>query len=125
MQTQSHPTIVTVLVGAVLAMALAAPVASAVPVSEPPVFPSAVPSAPGERTGVAAGTNAARAQERYYGSYGDPQPLSPAGGTSVDSTSVDWAAIGISLGGTCLLVGAMIALVMRTRRRTARVRVAA
>jgi hypothetical protein len=124
MQTQSHPSLITVLVGALLALAIAAPAALAVPTSEPPVWPSAVPSQPGELTGPAADPTAARAQEAYYTSYGDPAPLTQAG-VSVDDGGVDWAAIGIAVGATCLLIGAMIALVMRTRRRTGRVHVAA
>ena len=42
-----------------------------------------------------------------------------------DDGGIDWAAIGIAIGGTCLLAGALIALVMRTRRRTGRVRAVA
>jgi hypothetical protein len=124
MQTQPHTSLVTVLVGAVLALALAAPIASATTPSEAPAFPSAVPSQPGSLTGSAAGTNAARAQERYLSSYGDAKPLTPLSSPAGDG-GIDWASIGIALGGTMLLTGAVIALVMRTRHRTGRVRVAA
>ena len=124
MQTQSHPSLATVMIGAVLALALAAPAAIAAPSSEPPVFPSAVPSQPGELTG-SQSTESARAQERYYSSYGDAAPLNPPTTASADTGGVDWTAIGVSLGATVMLVGAVSALVMRTRRRTHSVRVAA
>ena len=65
MQTQSHPSLVTILTAAVLALVFAAPAASAQTQPEPPAFPSAVPSQPGALTGPAGDTNAARAQERY------------------------------------------------------------
>jgi hypothetical protein len=123
MQTQPHPSLATVMIGAVLALALAAPAAIAAPSAEPPVFPSAVPSQPGELTG-SQGTEAARAQERYYTSYGDAAPLSSSSTTSADTGGVDWTAIGVSLGATVMLVGAVVALIMRTRRRTHGVRVA-
>ena len=45
--------------------------------------------------------------------------------TDSGSGGVDWASIGIALGGTVLLTGAAIALVTRTRRRTGRAHVAA
>ena len=124
MQTQPHPSLVTVLIGAVLALALAAPAAIAAPSAQPPVFPSAVPSQPGELTG-SQSTEAARAQERYYASYGDAAPLSPPSTASADTGGVDWTAIGISLGATVVLLGAVVALVMRTRRRMHSVRLAA
>ena len=69
-------------------------------------------------------SNAARAQERYYTSYGNAAPLTPLSQPAHDG-GVDWAAIGIALGATCLLTGAVVALVVRTRRRTGRVHVAA
>ena len=90
----------------------------------PPAFPSGVPSQPGELTGDAAATTSARAQERYYASYGDARSLSPRH-AAVDGGGVDWAAIGISIGGTAMLLGAVIALAMRTRQRTSRARVIA
>jgi hypothetical protein len=123
MQTQPHPTFAKVLIGAALALAIGAPAAVAAPT--PPSFPQAVPSQPGELTSSTAEAESARAQERYYTSYGQPSSLSPSSTTSADSGGVDWTAIGISLGATIVLVGAVIALVMRTRRRTGNVHVAA
>jgi len=124
MQTKPHTTFATVLVGVMLAFTVAAPGAFANPMPQPPAFPSAVPSQPGQLTGTAAAIRSARAQERYYSSYGHSKPLaSPV--APIHSGGTDWAAIGISVGGTCLLVGALIALVSRVRRRTHRVRVAA
>ena len=125
MQTQPHISLAKVLTFAVLALFAAAP-AAALADSAPtaPNFPSAVPSYPGALTGQDRATEAARAQERYYSSYGDPAPLNPPV-TSAGDGGVDWAAIGIALGGTCLLAGAAIALVTRTRRRTGRAHVAA
>ena len=124
MQRKSHTTVATALIGAVLAFTVVAPGAFATPMPQPPAFPSAVPSQPGQLTGTAAAIQSARAQERYYSSYGHSKPLaSPV--APVQSSGTDWATIGISLGATCLLVGALITLGARTRRRTHRVRVAA
>jgi hypothetical protein len=120
MQAQPHNSLVTILVGAVLALTVATPIASA---SARPAFPSAVPSQPGALTGAAADTEAARAQERYLASFGDVKPLTPVS-APIDDGGIDWASIGIAVGSTVLLTGAVIALVMRTRRRTGRVRVA-
>jgi len=89
-----------------------------------PAFPSGVPSQPGELTGQAATSKSARAQERYYASYGDAPSLSPRH-AAVDAGGVDWAAIGITIGGTAMLLGAVITLAMRTRHRTSRTRVIA
>ena len=91
---------------------------------EPPAFPSGVPSPRGELTGQAATSKSARAQERYYASNGDAPSLSPRH-TVVDAGGVDWAAIGITVGGTAMLLGAVITLAMRTRHRTSRTRVIA
>jgi hypothetical protein len=124
MQPQRHTSFVTVIACTVLALCVAAPAVLADPASIAPAFPSAVPSQSGSLTGPASADNGARAEERYYSSYGDPAPLSPVS-VRADDGGVDWASIGIALGGTCLLIGAVIALVMRTRRRTNRVRVAA
>ena len=124
MHTQSHTTFAKLLTGAVLALCVAAPAALADSGSTAPNFPSAVPSQPGSLTGPDTASNAARAQERYYSSYGEPAPLSPLSAPA-DDGGIDWATIGIAVGGTCLLTGAVIALVMRTRRRTGRVHVAA
>jgi hypothetical protein len=124
MQPQPHRSLATVVIGAALAVALAAPAAMAAPAQEPPAWPSAVPSQPGEPAG-SQNTAPARAQERYYSSYEDAAPLSPTSTEPVDAGGVDWTAIGISLGATVVLVGAVIALVMRTRRRTHGMRVAA
>jgi hypothetical protein len=124
MQPQRHTSFVTVIACAVLALFVAAPAALAHPASTGPAFPSAVPPQAGSLTGPDSAGNDARAQERYYSSYGDPAPLSPLS-VRADDGGVDWATIGIALGGTCLLIGAVIALVTRTRRRTTRVRVAA
>ena len=122
MQTQSHTSLVTVLIGAVLALAIvAAPAASA---ATPPEFPRAVPAQQGALTGPAAQTRAARAQERYLTSYGDPKPLTQVS-ESVDDGGVDWTSIGIVVGGTFLLLGAVLPLLMRTRRRSGRTHVAA
>jgi hypothetical protein len=115
MQTKSHTTFAAVLAGAVLALAVVSPAAFSRPASEPPVFPSAVPSQPGQITGPAAAAETARAQERYYSSYGDPKPLI-AHDASVGDGGVDWAAIGIGVGASCILIGALVALVSRTRR---------
>jgi hypothetical protein len=124
MQTKSHTTFAAALVGAVLALAAASPAAFSAPVSEPPAFPSAVPSQPGQLTGTDPATEAARAQERYYTSYGESKPPI-ANDASVGDSGVDWATIGITVGATFILVGALAALVSRTRRRTHRARVVA
>ena len=124
MQTQPHTSFATILVFAALALFVAAPAAFADSASTAPAFPSAVPSQPGALTGTDNASNIARAQESYYSSYGHPAPLSPVS-TSDGGGGVDWATIGIVIGGICLLGGAVTALVKRTRRRTARVRVAA
>ena len=123
MQTRPHTSLVTVLIGAVLALAVAtAPAASAaVP---PPDFPTAVPAQPGAPTGPTAETSAARAQERYLTSYGDPKPLAQVS-EPVDDGGVDWTSIGIVVGGTVLLLGAVVTLLMRTRRRSGRVHITA
>jgi hypothetical protein len=120
MQPQRNTSFVTAIACAVLFLFVAAPAALAASAPTAPNFPSAVPSQAGSLTGPDRASNAARAQERYYSSYGDPAPLSvaPADG------GVDWASIGIAVGGSCLIIGAAIALVTR-RRHTARVRVAA
>jgi hypothetical protein len=120
-QTQSHISLTTILVGAVLALAVVAPATFA---ALPPEYPSAVPSQPGAVTGPVADTNAARAQERYLTSYGDPKPLAHVS-ARVEDSGIDWTSIGIVVGGTVLLLGAVIPLVMRTRRRSGRVHVAA
>jgi opacity protein-like surface antigen len=119
-QTQSHTSFAKLLVCAVLALCVAAPAALA----DAPAFPSAVPSQPGALTGPDSTSNAARAQERYYSSYGTPAPLSQPS-NPVDDGGIDWSAIGIAIGGAFLIVGVPMAVLMRTRRRTARVRVAA
>ena len=89
-----------------------------------PAFPNGVPSQPGELTGQAATSKSARAQERYYASYGDAPSLSPRH-AAVDGGGIDWPAIGITIGGTAMLLGAVITLAMRTRHRTSRTRVIA
>ena len=124
MQTQPHTSLVTVLIGAVLALCVAAPAALADSPPTAPNFPSAVPSQPGALTGPDSASNAARAQERYYSSYGEPAPLTPLS-QAADDGGVDWTAIGIVVGGTVLLLGAVISLLMRTRRRTGRAHVTA
>jgi hypothetical protein len=123
-QTQPHITLAKVLAFAALALFAAAPASFADSTPTAPNFPSAVPSQPGAPTGQDASGNAARAQERYYSSYGQPTPLSPLS-EPADDGGVDWASIGIAVGGTFLLAGALIALVTRTRRRTGRAHVAA
>jgi hypothetical protein len=123
-QTQSHTSLVTVIACAVLALCVAAPAAFAGSGTTAPAFPSAVPSRPGAITGAISASNSARAQERYYTSYGKPASLTPLS-EPADDADIDWASIGIALGATCLLTGAVIALVIRTRRRTGRVHVAA
>ena len=65
-----------------------------------------------------------RCAAQHVRAYGNPAPMSPPS-VAADDGGVDWAVIGIAIGGTCLLAGALIALVMRTRRRTGRVHVAA
>ena len=124
MQTQPHTTLATVIACAALALFVAAPTALAGSPSTAPNFPSAVPSQPGEVTSTDSASNVARAQERYYSSYGEPAPLAPLTEPATGG-GIDWAMIGIALGGTCLLTGAAIALVKRTRRRTGRVHIAA
>jgi hypothetical protein len=124
MQTKSNISFAAALAGAVLALAVASPAALSKPASAPPAFPSAVPSQPGQLTGAAAAAKTARAQEGYYTSYGNPKVLI-SHKASVDDGGVEWAAIGISVGAICILAGALVALVTRTRRRTHRVRVAA
>jgi hypothetical protein len=69
-----------------------------------------------------AGTNAARAQERYYSSYGTPAATQPKQSVTDDGTP--WAVVVFGLAGAFLVAGA-IAFAGRTRRRTARVRIAA
>ena len=124
MQTQSHTSFAKVLACAALALFVAAPAALA----------DRSPTAPGlpERRAVAAGgAHGPRQRERRR-----PRPgallrvLRRAGSAEpahepADDGGVDWAAIGIGLGATVLLLGAVIALLMRTRRRTGRARVVA
>ena len=124
MQTQPHISFAKVLVCAALAVFVAAPAAFANSASTAPAFPSAVPEEPGAITGTDSASNSARAQERYLTSYGNPAPLTPLS-EPADDGGIDWASIGIALGATCLLTGAVIALVVRTRRRTGRVHIAA
>ncbi len=124
MQTQPHISFAKVLVCAALALFVAAPAALAAAPPTAPNFPSAVPSEPGALTGTDSASNAARAQERYYSSYGDPAPLTPLS-QPADDGGIDWTSIGIALGATCLLAGAVVALVTRTRRRTGRAHIAA
>lgn len=121
MQIEQHTTFATTIVGIVVALAFAAPAAFSMPVSDPPAFPSAIPSQPGQLTGTAA--DPARARERYYTSYGKPQSLSRPE-ASIEGGSGDWMPIGISVGASIVLVGAVIAL-SRMRRRTHRARVVA
>ena len=116
MQTQPHISLTTILVGAALALAVMAPTTFA---ALPPEWPSAVPSQPGAMTGPAASSNPARAQERYLTSYGDPKPLAQIS-ERVDDGGIDWTTIGIVVGGTVLLLGAVISLLMRTRHRSGR-----
>jgi hypothetical protein len=123
-QTHPHTSLATVIVCAALALFVAAPTAFADSPSTAPNFPSAVPSQPGEVTSADSASNVARAQERYYSSYGEPAPLAPLSEPATDG-GIDWTSIGIVLGGTCLLAGAVITLVKRTRRRTGRVHIAA
>jgi hypothetical protein len=122
--TQSHTSFATILACAVLALCVAAPAGFASSAATAPAFPSAVPSQPGELTGRDSAVTAAQAQGRYYASFREQTPLSPAS-TPADDGGVDWSAIGIAVGGTCLLAGGMIAILMRTRRRTGRVRAVA
>ena len=124
MQAQPHISFAKVLVCAALAVFVAAPAALADSGSTAPAFPSAVPSQPGALTGPDSASNTARAQERYYTSYGDPTPLTPLS-VPADDGALDWVAIGIVVGATCLLAGAVVGLVRRTRRRTGRVRAVA
>jgi len=120
MQTKPHTTFTTAIVGIVVALIVAAPAAFSMPAGE---TPSTVPSQPGRTTGAPTAVELGRAQERYYSSYGKPQPLTrPV--ASVDGGGTDWTAIGISLGAAIILIGALIALVTRTRRAH-RVRVVA
>ena len=120
MQVQTHISFAKLLVCAALAVFVAAPAAFADTAPTAPAFPSAVPSQPGALTAPDSASDTARAQERYYTSHGKPTPLTP-GSTPAADDGIDWSTIGIAIGGTCLLAGALIALVMRTRRRTSRV----
>jgi hypothetical protein len=64
--------------------------------------------------------DAARAQERYYSSYGEPQPLSvPQSPAPTDDTP--WLAIAAALAAALVVAGATSTLVVRLRRRVARV----
>ena len=121
MQTQPHISLTTILVGAVLALAVMAPTTFA---ALPPEYPSAVPSQPGAATNPVPDITAARAQERYMTSYGDPKPLAQVG-ERADDGGIDWTSIGIVVGVTVLLLGALIPLFMRTRHRSGRTHVAA
>jgi hypothetical protein len=124
MQTKSHKSFAAAVAGAVLALAVASPAAFSMPTGEPPAFPSAVPAQPGQVTGPDGTVEAARAKERYLTSYGNPKPLTNPDAQVADD-GADWAAIGIAISATCILAGALVALVSRTRRRTHRARVAA
>jgi hypothetical protein len=119
--TQSHTSFAKILAFAAIVLFVAAPAAVADSGTAAPNFPRAVPSQPGALTSPNRATAAARAQERYYTSYGVPTPVSHVS-TPPDDGGTDWPAIAIAVGGTCLLGGALIAVLMRTRRRTARVR---
>ena len=123
MQTKPHTMLATALAGIVIALTVA-PAAFSNPASRAPAFPSAVPAQPGFLTGSAASSNPARAQQQYFTSYGKPQPLARPE-SSAASSGVDWAAISISFGACSALIGALIALVAHTRRRTHRVRAVA
>jgi hypothetical protein len=63
--------------------------------------------------------DAALAQEQYYSSYG---PASHPAATAADSSP--WLTVALGVGLTLLVAGG-VAVAVRTRRRTARVRVAA
>jgi hypothetical protein len=121
--TQSHTSFTAVVASVVLALSVIASPALAGSASTPPAFPTAVPSQPGALTGSDRATHAALAQQRYYTSYGTPAPLAPVSAPTDDGGGVDWPAIAIAVGAACLLAGAPIALLMRTRRRTGRARV--
>jgi hypothetical protein len=121
MQPQRHTSFVTVIACVVLFLSVTAPAALAASAPTAPNFPIAVPTQAGSLTGPDSADNAARAQESYYSSYGDPAPLEVA---PAHGGGVDWASIGIALGASCLIIGAGIVLVTR-HRHTARVRVAA
>jgi hypothetical protein len=123
-QTHTHTSFAKLLACVVLGAFVAAPAALADSGSTAPAFPTAVPSQPGALTGPDSASSAARAQERYYTSYGKPASLTRLS-TPAHDGGIDWSAIGISVGGTCLLAGALIALVMRTRQRAGRARVVA
>lgn len=121
MQLQRNTSFVTIIACAALFLFVAAPAALAARGPARPNFPSAVPSHVGSLTGPDLATSAARAQESYYSSYGDPAPLNVA---TADG-GVDWAAIGIALCGSCLIIGTAVVAFVTRRRHTARVRVAA
>jgi len=61
------------------------------------------------------------AQQQYYSSYGEPTPVPPRSAGPDDSSPL--LTIGLGVGLIALVAGA-IALAVRTRRRTPRVRVA-
>ena len=55
---------------------------------------------------------------------GEPASLTPLS-RPADDGGIDWSLIGIVVGGTVVLLGAVIPLLMRTRRRSGRVHIAA
>jgi hypothetical protein len=59
---------------------------------------------------------AARAQEAYYSSYGDPEPITRATPGEPGGGDVPWAVIVLGAGGAVALAGTSLRVV-RTRRR--------
>jgi hypothetical protein len=138
-QSQPHISFARILVCAALAVLVAVPGASAQPkdaqcrVQIPSGLLVRVPCPPGaasqhesplNSSAKSSRLHAARAQQRYYTSYGNRTQMIRPSVPAADG-GIDWTAIGIAIGATCLLAGALIALVMRTRRRTGRVRAVA
>jgi hypothetical protein len=107
---------------AALALPAAAPAAS----PQPPNYPSAVPERPGALTSghprTPADLEPALAQERYYQSYGDPEPLTVAQ-SPTPSDDTPWLPIALSAAVALTIVAASTTKVrrLRIRRRATRV----
>jgi hypothetical protein len=66
-----------------------------------------------------ADTSPAIAQERYLGSYGEPQPLSPPQ-SPLPSDDTPWLPIALSIAGTLVIVAASATQLRRLRVRRRR-----
>jgi hypothetical protein len=74
----------------------------------------------GEPRPIEVGTAAARAQERYYSSYGKPEPLTPPQSPS-PSDDMPWLPIALSIVITVVVATASATRLRIRRRRAARV----